>query len=220
MNRVLQRILFLLPSLVRWYLSKKRTYESRGLTITVLPGVFHAGFFFSTEMMLQYVSRQSFHGKTVLEVGAGSGIISLYVARQGGDVTATDISQRAIENIGLNAASNNVRLTIIKTDLFENLERKYDWIVVNPPYYPREPSTEAEYAWNCGENHEYFSRFFSGLAAHMTPHACAVMVLSDVCDLKTIARIAAENNFLLEPEMEKRVWADGRNYVFRLTEIK
>ncbi|HWA34153.1 MAG TPA: methyltransferase [Cyclobacteriaceae bacterium] len=216
MNRVLQRILLPLPSIVRWYLSKKRIYKSRGLRIIVLPGVFHPGFFFSTEMMLQYLSQQSFRGKSVLEVGAGTGIISLFIAKQGGDVTATDISERAIENIRLNASENNLPLTVVRSNLFDHIDGKYEWIVVNPPYYARNPLTEAEYAWHCGENHEYFRTFFSGLAAHMSAGCRAVMVLSDVCDLKTIFQIASENNFKLETQQEKNVWADGRNYIFSI----
>ncbi len=219
MNRLLNRILLPLPSLTRWYLSKPRKYKSRGLVIDVLPGVFHPGFFFSSEMMMQYLSHHSFHGKTALEVGAGTGIISLYMAKRGGQVTATDISQQAIENTRLNANANNLPLTIIKTNLFTQLDRRYDWIVVNPPYYPKKATNEMEYAWNCGENHEYFSSFFSGLAAHLEPDGHAVMVLSDVCDLKTIFRIAVENNFVLRSEFEKTVWADGRNYIFRIMPI-
>lgn len=219
MNRVLQRILLPLPSLVRWYLSKKRMYKTRGLTITVMPGVFHPGFFFSSEMMLQYLSRHSFREKNVLELGAGTGIISLYVARMGGNVTATDISHLAIENIRVNAAANSIRLTVLEADLFKNLTDRYDWIIVNPPYYPRTPVTDADHAWFCGENHEYFLAFFSGLASHLTSDGRAVMVLSDVCDLKTISRIALENNFQLKKEMEKDVWADGRNYIFRIMPI-
>src|SRR3954466_12360537 len=134
MNRLLQRILLPLPFLVQWYLSRKRKYKSHGLTIDVLPGVFHPGFFFSSEMMMQYLSRHSFQRKTVLEVGAGTGIISLYIAKQGGYVTATDISPQAIQNIRLNAATNKLFLTIVKTDLFEHIDRRFDWIVVNPPY--------------------------------------------------------------------------------------
>src|SRR4051794_28747212 len=113
MNRLLQRILLPLPRLVQWYLSRKRKYKSRGLKIDVLPGVFHPGLFFSSEMMMQYLSRQPLRGKTVLEVGAGTGIISLYIARQGGYVTSTDISHQAIQNIRMNAASNNLFLTIV-----------------------------------------------------------------------------------------------------------
>ncbi len=214
MNHILRRILFPLPSITKWYLSKKRNYQSRGLKITVLPGVFHPGFFFSTEMMLEYLSQQVFEGKSVLEVGAGTGIVSLYIANQGGSVTATDISTCAVENIKLNSAANGIPLTIIKSDLFERVELRYEWIIVNPPYYPRQPTTEAEYAWYCGEQHEYFTEFFAGLSAHVTPDAKVVMVLSDVCDLKAISGIAARHNFALHIEQQKNVWADGKNYIF------
>lgn len=216
MNRTLRKILLPLPALVRWYLTKKRTYKAHNLILEIFPGVFHPGFFFSSEMLVNYLSRQALREKRLLEIGGGSGMISLYAAQAGANVVVTDISPQAIANIRHNAKKNQIHIDVIESDLFTNVKGQFDWIVVNPPYYPRNPVTESDHAWYCGANHEYFSRFFEGLRNCLSPGAKVVMVLSDVCDLLSISVLAGKNHFELVRVEEKRVWADGLNYIFEI----
>ena len=37
------------------YLSKERSYSYKSITVTVFPGVFHPGFYFSTKLLLKYL---------------------------------------------------------------------------------------------------------------------------------------------------------------------
>src|ERR1700751_5747181 len=76
-----------------WYLSKERFYRYRSLSLIIFPGVFHPGFFFSTKIFLEYLERIPVAGKKVLELGTGSGLISLAIAKRGGMAYASDISQ-------------------------------------------------------------------------------------------------------------------------------
>ncbi len=220
MKGVFRKILLPLPSLVRWYLSRKRVYRFRDLTIEVFPGVFHPGIFYSTTFLLQFVEKQVLRNSTVLEVGAGSGIISLMATRMGASVTATDISNKAIQNIHQNAKANKVTLSVVQSDLFERLPpQKFDWIFINPPYYPRQPIKEEEFAWFCGEHHEYFMNFFEGLAPFISSHTQTIMVLSEVCDLGRILEIAVSHGFELIKILEKKVLMDGKNYLFQIKPI-
>ncbi len=220
MTNLFRKILQPLPHLVRWYLSKERSYHYQGLRIDITPGVFHPGLFFSTKMLLRFLEKQSIKDATVLEIGAGTGIISLLAAKMGAKVTATDISQLAIENIGINARKNNLPLDIIQSDLFETLPvTKFDWILLNPPYYAKQPMREEELAWYCGEHHEYFIRFFTSLPLFITSNTNTVMVLSDVCDLPAIFRIGSEHNFEFVKLSEKNIWVDGKNYIFKIRQI-
>jgi release factor glutamine methyltransferase len=216
MNRVVRKLLSPLPSVVRWYLSKKRTYRYKEISIDVLPGVFHPGLFFSTNILMEFASGQSFQRASVLELGAGTGILSILTGKMGGIITASDISSVAIENIRINAKKNDASITIIKSDLFEQLSGSFDWIFVNPPYYPKPPIREEDFAWYCGENHEYFARFFSTLNSVSHDNTHIIMVLSEVCDLQVILKIASEHHFQMEKILEKKVWLDGKNYLFRI----
>lgn len=75
-----------------------------------------------------------------LDVCCGSGCIgiSFYLARNEvgykDDVTLLDISSDAIELSNQNNAKLQAKCSIIKSDLFENIEGKYDIIMSNPPY--------------------------------------------------------------------------------------
>ena len=73
-----------------------------------------------------------------LEIGVGSGIISITLLKKikNLSMTAIDINQYAIEISKENAENLGVleRLTLIKSDLFENVTGKYDFIISNPPY--------------------------------------------------------------------------------------
>ena len=116
MNNFVRTILRPLPLLVRWYLSKKRIYRTHGLTIEVSPGVFHPGLFFSTEFLLQFISQKKLENKSLLELGAGSGLLSLKAAQQGAIVTATDISTKAVENIRSNSMINSIPISVIQSN--------------------------------------------------------------------------------------------------------
>lgn len=81
------------------------------------------------EQALQYV-----HGD-VLELCTGSGIIAVSIAKRADAVvTATDISEKALEVAEKNAKRHNCNIKFIKSDLFDNVRGKYDLIVANPPY--------------------------------------------------------------------------------------
>ena len=220
MNRFLRKFLLPIPRLVDWYLSKKRTYRYQELTVEVNPGVFHPGFFSSTKMLLHFAAAQPLKGTTVLELGAGTGLISIQSAKMDAIVTATDISLAAIENIRANSIANQVSITVIHSNLFRNLRgRIFDWIFINPPYYARSPVKQQDHAWYCGEHHEYFTEFFKNLSAHVTSTSQVIMVLSDVCDLQAIFNIAAQYHFEFFLREERYVWTDGRNYIYQIKHL-
>lgn len=75
----------------------------------------------------------------VLEIGVGSGIISVMLAILIPDIeiTAVDINDKALELAKSNAKKHNVedKITFIKSDLFSNVpELDFDMVISNPPY--------------------------------------------------------------------------------------
>jgi release factor glutamine methyltransferase len=204
------------PMLER-YLAKPRNYNYSGLSIIVQPGVFHPGFFFSTRLFLEFLKDKELKGKSLLEIGAGSGLISLYAAKEGARVTAIDISNTAVENIKSNASLNGLKLDVLYSDMFNNVSpQKFDIVIIAPPYYKKHPEGEAEQAWYCGENGEYFSKLFSGLGGYIQPKSKVWMILSDDCDITMIKTIASSNGMKMDVVLERKKYWEI-NYIFEIS---
>lgn len=74
---------------------------------------------------------------SLLDVCTGTGCIALAIAHAFPQATiyATDINPEALLCARENAALNNIKnVTFIYADLFENIDKKFDFIVSNPPY--------------------------------------------------------------------------------------
>ena len=72
----------------------------------------------------------------VLDLGCGSGCIGITLKKINPslNITLSDISESALEVASLNAKRLNVAVNILESDLFSNLNQKYDVIISNPPY--------------------------------------------------------------------------------------
>lgn len=203
------------PLLIK-YLSKTRTYHYKDIHLQIPSSVFHPGFFFSTHLLLKQIKDLSLKNKMFLEPGAGSGFLSIYAAKQGAIVTATDINPAAVECIRQNALQNNVEIDAIESDLFDNiLPQKFDVIVINPPYYKKEPASLADYAWNCGKNGEYFQRLFYRLNNYIHAGTKVLMVLCDGCDMAMVRSIADENGFDMKTIFFKQNMIEN-NFIFSI----
>jgi release factor glutamine methyltransferase len=202
-----------------WWLKKPRRYSYKDISVWVEPGVFPPFLTFSTKLLLDFVDAIPLKGKTFLELGCGCGIISILAAKKDAVVTASDINTIALEALQKNAASNQVSVDIVYSDLFENLQEKsFNLIVINPPYYPKTPQSVPENAWFCGENFEYFERLFGQLPDFSTPENHIYMILSEDCDLNMIRAIASRNDIAFELASEKRT-AGEKNFIFKLTSL-
>ena len=149
-----------------------------------MPGVFHPGLFFSTKILLKYLESIELKDKTLLELGAGTGLISVFAANQNAKVKATDINSVAIKNIKLNAEMNKVELNILRSDLFDNIPKQiFDFIIINPPYFPKDPKTESEQAWFCGSDFQFFRKLFKQIGDYICASTNITIILSEDCDI-------------------------------------
>ena len=89
-----------------------------------------------TELLVENAVKDINGESSVLDLCTGSGAIAIAIKKKtGAKVFASDISEKAIEKAKENAKINNADITIIESDLFENIEeQKFDVIISNPPY--------------------------------------------------------------------------------------
>jgi release factor glutamine methyltransferase len=206
--------------LLKIYLAKTRSYSYQNIRLHIPSSVFHPGFFYSTHLLLDQLKKFPLENKKLLELGAGSGLISIYAAQRAAVVTATDINPTAVKFLYHNCDANHVRLTVIESDLFERLRpQAFDIIAINPPYYKKQPHSFADYAWFCGENGEYFEQLFSGLKNYMHSETMVLMVLCDGCDIEMIKGLAREKGYSMQSIYTKKNMLET-NFIYRIQSRK
>jgi len=79
---------------------------------------------------------KSFNNPTILDIGTGSGCIPVTLKKliPTSSIDAVDISEEALEVAKENAQLNKVIINFFKSDIFNNVQKKYDCIISNPPY--------------------------------------------------------------------------------------
>ena len=91
-------------------------------------------------------------GERVLEIGCGSGVVSIHCALNGCRVMAGDINPFAVELAQRNAESNGAIMDVRLTDVYDNIEGEFDTILFNLPYLPVEDEGLLARAWSGGDD--------------------------------------------------------------------
>ncbi len=162
-------------------------WRRKGLIVPGLEGKLtpHYGVYLPTRT--EYVelirSLPDVEGKSVFELGTGTGILSLILLQRGATrVTATDIDPRAV-----GCAKDNARHLSL-ADRFMVLERagypegRADLVVCNPPWLPEPAKNRIDRAV-FDENSVFLLEFLNGLRAHLTPTGRGVLLLSNLAVL-------------------------------------
>lgn len=91
--------------------------------------------------VIEYVKANNKNNLKILDICTGSGIIAITLKKEldqiSIDVVASDISEEAIEVAIENAQYHDTDVRFIQSDIFNNIDDKFDIIVSNPPYIDR-----------------------------------------------------------------------------------
>lgn len=92
-----------------------------------------------TEILVEEVIKiaQKYNSPRILDLCTGSGAIAISLKKfvPNADITAVDISEKALEIAQRNAKKLETKINFLKSDLFDKLDnKKFDIIVSNPPY--------------------------------------------------------------------------------------
>ena len=93
-----------------------------------------------TYKTINYI-KQKYKNKKIkiLDLCTGSGCIAITLKKEikNSDIVASDISNKAIKVAKENAKINNIKIRVVKSNLFKNInENNFDVIITNPPYIP------------------------------------------------------------------------------------
>ncbi|MEZ7734361.1 peptide chain release factor N(5)-glutamine methyltransferase [Gemella sp. 27098_8_149] len=91
--------------------------------------------------VVEYVKATKKNNLKILDLCTGSGIIAITLKKELDqlliDVVASDISEEAIKVAKENAQFHDATIKFIQSDIFDNIDEKFDIIVSNPPYIDR-----------------------------------------------------------------------------------
>ena len=122
-------------------------------------------------------------GERILEIGCGSGIVSMHCALHGGIVTCGDISKKAVALTRRNIALNSLNATVVETDVYSNIEGRFDTIMFNLPYLPVKEEGDLALAWSGGEDGlGPLLELISGAQDHLLPGGRLIVVVSSLMD--------------------------------------
>ena len=150
-------------------------------------------------------------GQSVLEIGTGSGLVSMYASLLTDDVTATDINYNALELAEKNFKLNNIGTIKLEFgDLFEPVkDKKFDVILFNTPYLPTDSediiNDDLNYAFDGGlDGRKVIDRFINEVSNHLNDKGIVQIIQSSLSDNNRTLDMFDRNGFIAEiAESEK-----------------
>jgi release factor glutamine methyltransferase len=190
-----------------------RTIRAAGFQLRVRPTVFHPRLFLSSEYFAEFLDGLDLSGRSVADIGTGSGILALAAARAGANsVLALDINPDAARSAQENARANGVgeRVKAACMDLLSALPPRplFDVILSSPPKHAGEPRDVADRGWHAGPHYRDIAALFQQARERLKPDGCLYVMLSSASDLDLLgqlinkaglrAKLAYERSFYVE----------------------
>ncbi|EFN01792.1 Ribosomal RNA small subunit methyltransferase C [Actinobacillus pleuropneumoniae serovar 13 str. N273] len=115
-----------------------KSYRLQDLNIFALPAVFSsAELDDGTQLLLSTFNKADRLKGKVLDLGCGAGVIGASLKQQFEKIklTMSDIHAMALESSRRTLAENALDGTVVASDVFSNIEERFDLIVSNPPFH-------------------------------------------------------------------------------------
>jgi len=146
-----------------------------------------------------------------LELGFGSGVISLYIYDFVNNIDCSDINLEVINYFKeVKKKYNLEKINVIHSDLFENISNKYDLIIFNPPYVPSEEINRKDtscLATDGGTNGtKIINKFINNLNKVFKKESVCYLLISSLNNIKDVEKLCKENNFRVKIINRKKLF--------------
>lgn len=164
------------------------------------------------ENTVQYIKKYFTEPVDIIDLGCGSGVIGLTLEKKVSTKTVDliDISEKALEVTHKNCVKHASKANLINSDMFENVEKKYDVIISNPPYIKTTEEiedivkeNEPHLALYAGEDGlDCYKKILENIKPHMKDR-CLIAFEIGYTQAENIKRIAYENLSDIKIEVKK-----------------
>ena len=113
----------------------KFNFDNKVFSIYSDNGVFSKNRFdYGTRVLLNSIDIDKLSGN-VLDLGCGVGVVGLILGTINKNISIdmVDINERAINLTKNNLVLNSVKANVFVSDIYSNIDNKYDFIITNPP---------------------------------------------------------------------------------------
>ncbi len=113
----------------------KFNFNNRNFSLYSDNGVFSKDRFdYGTKVLLDSIDINSLCGK-VLDLGCGIGVVGIILGtiNKNINIDMIDINERAINLAKDNLKLNNVKADVFVSNVYDNVDKKYNYIITNPP---------------------------------------------------------------------------------------
>ncbi len=179
-----------------------------GVPLVSVPDVLNPVVFRGGELLARTVAASPLAEPTpadakALDMGTGSGVGAVFLARRGWQVTAVDLNPEAVRCARINALLNRLegRIDVRHGDLFEPVQgERFDLVLFNPPFFRGEPKGLFDLAWRATDVME---RFAAGLPGALADGGRALLLLSTDGDAPGMLKALESNGLKHEPAARK-----------------
>ncbi len=184
--------------------------ELQGVRLTLHKGVFfpdpsHTN---STSILLNAIP--SMIGKSVLDMGCGTGVLGIYAAIHGAKkVVLTDVKEEALSNTRENIELNEVTSVceVITSNLFENVSGTFDYILGNLPI--------VDGSWDLDVTTvDLLKKFLTDSKEYLNSDGVVYFTWNSESDVLALRSFLKDNHFVYdeyEEEGSERIW-----YLFKV----
>ena len=132
----------------------------------------------------------------MLDMGTGSGVNGIVAASRSRAVLAVDVNPSAVACARDNAERNGVadRVTVRKSDLFQNASGRFDLIIFDPPFRWFPPRDMFERG-TADENYRSLTTFFDQASDHLEPGGRILLSFGTTGDIDYLHHLITTRGF-------------------------